>query len=353
VATTTQYAPQRQLDTMLQSAGCSKTVYALVTAETEAAKRSALGHSSTEDANSYFQDFREAWTGKQEAIHVEFFDIWHAWSSPMINIDRKLKPFTYPTAGASEALFHLVADFGNQARVNGFTPTLHIFSGEYEGYKAYAEACGIAVIEHARENWPDVQTRMKHHDMFFISQPSAIDGMMWTELNAFLAALSKANHNSNVVLDATYVGATAQQPKEPIAATQPCVNAVVFSLSKPFGTYYDRIGGVFCRKENLGLFGNKWFKNISSLRIGSELMRRHTVFDLAKKYQALQTISCDMASQQLGGVIMPCDIFILGRGNDVANKELARYLQRPSNTTNLRLCLTPGMAQRIGMTGEL
>ncbi|TGQ64678.1 hypothetical protein EN829_028620 [Mesorhizobium sp. M00.F.Ca.ET.186.01.1.1] len=359
MATTTQYDPRESIDLRLRQAGVSKTVYALVTPEIEAVKAELLGNSSGNGPDpvraTYLDQFRHAWTGKQNALHKRFFDTWLAWAKPMAPLNAADFPFSYPTAGASEPLFHLIADYGNRARIEGFSPRLAIFRGEYEGYKAYAEACGIPVTEYEREAWRDVADSINPLDILCISQPSAIDGMVWTEANAFLRRLSERANPAQMVLDLTYVGATAKPPREAIWADAPCVSAVVISLSKPFGTYYDRIGGVFCRSENLGLFGNQWFKNLTSLQLGIRLMERFDVFAMARRYTSVQASVAEDAGRALGLALAPSDVFILAQAStDIAvDRDLASYLTRAPGAIGARprLCLTPGMAERIGMSG--
>lgn len=357
MATTSQYDPRQKLDLRLRQAGASKTVYALVTPEIETAKAELFGNSGGNGPDpiraAYLDQFRHAWTGKQNALHRRFFDTWLGWSKPMVPLNAADFPFTYPTAGASEPLFHLIADYGNRARVERFSPRLMIFRGEYEGYKAYAEACGVPVTEHERHAWRDVADTIDPQDLLCLSQPSAIDGMVWPEANAFLRRLSERANPPQIVLDLTYVGATAEPPAETIFADAPCVTAVVISLSKPFGAYYDRIGGVFCRSENLGLFGNQWFKNLTSLQLGIRLMEQFDVFAMARRYASIQQSVAEHAGQALGLALMPADVFILAQasaGADV-DPELVSYLTRAPGAIDgrPRLCLTPGMAERIGM----
>src|SRR3954468_19752493 len=145
-----------ELDRRVKNAGASKTVYALVTPETEAAKNLVLGSAvDGPDAarRQHLEQFRDAWTGKQFASHEAFIERWMAWASPVVAIDAADFPWRYPTAGCSEVLFHVISAYGNRARSEKFDPEVHVFAGEYEGYKAYAEACGIAVIEHSRSHW--------------------------------------------------------------------------------------------------------------------------------------------------------------------------------------------------------
>ena len=66
------------------------------------------------------------------------------------------------------------------------------------------------------------------------------------------------------------------------------MTAVIFSLSKPFGVYYHRIGGVLTRAEVPTLRGHLWFKNLFSLHLGERLMAAHGARELPARYAALQ-----------------------------------------------------------------
>ena len=357
VASTTQYNPNVALNARLLGAGCSKTVYALVTPETEAAKAAILGSAGAagpDEARAvHLEQFREAWTSKQGRYHELFFDTWHRWSAPLVELDRGAFPFAYPTAGASEPLRHLIYLYGNLCRRHGRPPRIHIFRGEYEGYKAYAEAAFIEVVEHDRRDWQQVAGSLPDGEWFFLSQPSAIDGNVWPHCNRFVRALSARSNAARLVLDLTYVGAIADPPAERFAAGEACVRNVVLSLSKPFGAYYDRIGGVFCRNQDLGLFGNKWFKSLAALQLGSELMRRHDVFALPRKYADVQRRQAETTGRSLGLKLVPADVYLLGRADiqKDTDQALIDYLRRApadDDTTALRLFLTPAMAAKIG-----
>ncbi len=362
MASTTQYNPQAELNRILLEAGVSRTVYALVTPETEAAKAAVLGNALSDDVvdlarATHLEQFRDAWTGKQDRLHREFFDTWHTWSAPLVALDRGVFQFSYPTAGASEPLRHLIYDYGNIARAEGLAPRIHIFKGEYEGYKAYAEAARIEVVEHDRRDWRQVAGDLPESEWFFLSQPSAIDGNVWPEANMFLRTLSTRSDKPHVIMDMTYVGAIADVQAERFAVSEPCVRNVVFSLSKPFGVYYDRIGGVFSREQDLGLFGNMWFKSLMALQLGTALMRRHDVFALARKYRPLQIKIAQNASEKLGINFGPADIYMLATAPALRgpNSDLADYLRRPASdaSAKLRLCLTPAMAKAVGTAGPV
>jgi hypothetical protein len=341
MSTATQYNPNRDLNSELLAAGLSKTVYALVTPETE-------GLRAQIQKEDYLAQFREAWTGKQDAYHEAFFTKWVEWSSPVVDLDRSKFPFYYPTAGASEAIRQII--FTHKSRYP--KAVIHFFAGEYEGYKAMAEASLMEWREHHRENWrmmfePETGTRgnperMRQHDLFFISQPSAIDGMVWDEFNEFVAMMPA----ESVVADVTYVGAVPESAvREKFNLTDAAIHSVVFSLSKPFGAYYDRIGGVFCREEDPALFGNRWFKNLTSIRYGTLLMNNLSVFDLPHRYARVQQQAIKAAQQTIDAFIKPSDVYILGYNVEPTDTDLGRYLLRDRT---LRVCLTPLMADQIG-----
>ena len=84
--------------------------------------------------------------------------------------------------------------------------------------------------------------------------------------------------------------------------------ALVFSLSKPFGVYYDRIGGVLCRDPMPSLFGNQWFKNLTSLQLGAALLERHDVFDLPRRYKSVQRDAAARIGRRLGLTLSPSDV---------------------------------------------
>lgn len=343
MATSTQYNPNADLNAVLLDAGLSKTVYALVTPETERAKRAALGYAEQNDQDRFMNQFREAWTGKQNAYHEAFFNEWHKWSSPLVDLDRTLYPFTYPTAGASEPLRQIIFDLAARDD-HPRPPRIHVFKGEYEGYRAQAEAAGLAVVEHDRDDWQNAGGCVGaygENDMFFISQPSAIDGNIWRDFNEFVKTVPK----NRLVVDVTYVGAVPYRMIPRFDLNAPSIRAVVFSLSKPFGAYYDRIGGVFMREQDLGLFGNIWFKSLTALTIGRELMKRYDVFALPHRYRKEQEIMCQKAYDKLGLTLTPSDVYMLATGVPEGDSELNQYLTRAGR---LRVCLTPGMSKMIG-----
>lgn len=63
-----------------------------MTPETETTKEAALDGNRPE----YLRSFREAWTGKQDAYHEDFFTRWAEWSPPVIRFQpRRVSPLSH------------------------------------------------------------------------------------------------------------------------------------------------------------------------------------------------------------------------------------------------------------------
>jgi hypothetical protein len=336
-------SPHEQLNALLARAGVSKTVYSYVMPETERALDALLDG----DRELLRDMYRESWTQKQDLMHDEFFDVWKNWAAPIVGLDRSDFPFVYTTAGASEALRETIYAYGHQARIEGFTPAIHVFDGEYEGFGAYAAAAGISIVTHRRDSWRESLGRIGARDQFYISQPSAIDGNVWNDFQAFVAALNKKQPTAKIMLDLTYVGCVARSFRVETASQN--IAAVFISLSKPMGLYYHRVGGVFTRQSSAGLFGNRWFKNLLSLKLGSLMMRRFGVYDLPRRYAAMgQEPAVAELRGNLGLDLEGSDVYMLATAAVPKNPtDLEKYLRRGTGHEKLRLCLTPTIARLV------
>jgi hypothetical protein len=340
--------PQERVQQLLVDSGVSKIVYALVMPETEATIDDVLdGNWDGLGRNGYHHRFREAWTQKQDAAHEAFFSRWLEWVRPIVALDRNSFPYCYPTAGASEGLREVIHAYGARSRQEGFEPTIHLFEGEYEGFAAYARAAAIPVVVHRRSHWFASLDKLRATDQFYVSQPSAIDGMVWQDFDAFANEMYRKQPTAELMLDLSYVGCVPRSFH--VDANHPNIAAVFLSLSKPAGVYYHRIGGMFARDEVLGLFGNKWFKNVSSLAIGTTFMERYSVHELPRKYAPIQQRVIDTINTQLHTNLSPADIFLLGVGpSSETPTDLERFLLRgPSQEAVVRVCLTAKMAYEI------
>jgi hypothetical protein len=326
----------------LLAAGVSGTIYSLVMPESEGALAALV-----RDEESLLDRYREPWTQKQDAMHEAYFDAWIGWSAPIVRFDAADFPFRYPTAGASEGIFKLMSEYLGRMRAEGREPTVHIFEGEYEGFPAYADALGIRCVRHDRSAWQSAPESIYSAGLFWISQPSAIDGHVWPHFGAFVRLLNK-RPDVALIPDLTYVGSVAR-PFE-VVLDSPNIPAFVISHSKPFGGYYHRVGGVFSRTDRPSLFGNKWFKNLLSLSWGTEMMRRYDVFELPSKYRPIQKEACRRADEALGiGALEPADVLLMGTASaDAAQSDVLRTVVRGSPSEQVvRLCLTPAMTVLI------
>ncbi|MEA3009285.1 MAG: hypothetical protein QOJ91_977 [Sphingomonadales bacterium] len=322
----------------LLAAGASGTIYSLVMPESEAALAAVVA------GPDFLDRYREPWTQKQDSMHEAYFDEWLRWSAPVVSIRGEEFPFRYPTAGASEAIFKLLAEFASERRAAGREPTVHMFEGEYEGFAAYADALKVRIVRHDRAAWNDVPAKLDSDSQFWISQPSAIDGTVWPDFEAFVEATAKEDRGATIVPDLTYVGSVARDYR--IALDSPAIPAIVISHSKPFGGYYHRVGGVLARREHPSLFGNKWFKNLLSLAWGTEMMRRHGIFELPRKYRPVQEEAARRAGRLLGvDGLVPTDVLLLATAEPYPALPplLASVLRGSPEERVVRLCMTPAM----------
>ena len=317
----------------------------------EAITPALLSHYVMQELNAHRAEYRDmfkaAWTSRQDHVDPQFFDAWRKWSAPAVTLAPELSNNAYPTAGASEGLREVIDAYGNQARAKGFTPTIHVFHGEYEGFGAYAEAANIRVVRHDRSNWGYSIEKIGPNDQFYISQPSAIDGNVWPEFDSFARALHTSQPKAKLMLDLTYVGSVAKDFH--IDATHPNIPTVFFSLSKPFGVYYHRIGGVLSKEAYPGLLGNKWFKGLQGMRAGTALLERSDVYALPRKYEDLRQQALANVSERLGVKFNASDVTLFATAQPAGDEnEVMRSLKRGTPGREfLRICITPELSRLI------
>lgn len=334
-----------QLNKIIKDAGLSRTVYAFVMPQTQQVIDRIVGNDGSVARAEFHEMYTEAWTQKQDVMHQDFFETWRCWVKDVVTLGDQLA-FEYPTAGASEPIRDAIYQYAIQARTEGFEPKIHVFAGEYEGYSSYADAAGVKVVVHDRNHWQDNLESIDEHAQFYLSHPSAIDGSVWPDYDHFMRTLQEIQPEAKIMLDLTYVGCVARDYH--IRADYKNIDKIFFSLSKPFGLYYHRCGGMLSRDENKGLFGNKWFKNLLSLKIGTEMMREYDVHALPRFYRNVQDAACAAASSAIGLEVKPSDVFLLGKAQiPKAPKPLHKYLQRHPRHGFARVCLTPSMAHIV------
>jgi hypothetical protein len=305
--------------------GFSTAVYGLVLPET----RATVARLWTAQPNELYE---APYEDRQDYAHVVFLDAWQAWVGSHVRLGDL--PFRYVTNGSSEAIRESVWNLGHDASDQHRAAAVHVFAGEYEGYAAYARAAGIPVIAHDRDAWADIAYAPNTLHRWYVSQPSAIDGNLWADFPGFLEATTR--HGVEVAVDLAYVGATPQLPSMDLSA--PNVRYVFFSLSKVFGVFYHRVGGVLSRTPLLGLEGNKWFKNIFSLYLGTTLIRESpSPLALPAKYQRAQAEACRMLRERHEIPLRPSDVILL------ASTPAGPYPAAFRRGGGYRWCLTPTM----------
>jgi hypothetical protein len=301
----------------------SKTVYSLIYPES----RQVIEELWTSKPLYLYE---EAYLRHQDKYHEDFLKSWQQWSSPVVLVDYSSFPHAYPANGSSEALREILAQYASEELKLHREPTLHVFHGEYEGYEAYAKTYGIKIVKHERSNWLASVNLIKAHHYFFLSQPSSVDGNVWPEYDNFLSTLSQMP-GVQVLVDLCYVGCVGKDFT--INLNHSAIKHFCFSLSKVFGVYYHRIGGVFSKTPVPGLHGNIWFKNLFSLLLGKILMDKFSVFELPKKYHFVQSLGLThFPTWQASDVI-----FLIN--HDSAPEEFQEFQRGP----NFRACLTPLM----------
>lgn len=258
----------------------------------------------------------------QENKEKEFFSLWKQWSSPVVTHNQELKYF-YPTNGSSEAIREVIYQLKNRKR------RMVIFKNDYEGYKAFALSCKLKFVEIDKDK--ALKFKFKDDDTLVFSHPASFDGNIWEGYDELMASLS--DKKTQVYVDLCYVGTVAREYK--INLDYSNIEGTFISLSKVFGVYFQRIGGLVSKNEEAGLFGNQWFKNMFSLHFGMELIKTFSVYELPRKYKEKQEQLCNEISEQLNAKVEPSDVVFLAY-----SKEIIKDYERGKGS---RFCLTPGL----------
>lgn len=285
--------------------------------------------------------YEAPYAGRQDHINGEFLDRWLGWSSAAVRLEHASLAHRYATAGSSEAIRERIAQHAVEGHRGRTAPVVHVFEGEYEGYAALAEGYGVTVVRHDRTRWEESFAAAVRSpdadDLVLLSQPSAIDGNLWAEYPAFIRFLERRHPRLRVGLDATYVGSVAREYE--IDARSPIIDTVFFSLSKVFGVYYHRVGGVLTRRPLPGLVGNKWFRNTFSLHLGERLMAAHPHRAIPGRYAGHQAESIRQVCAALGVPAVASDVVLLAA--HPWRDDLPSVVTDLRRGPMVRYCLTP------------
>lgn len=268
--------------------------------------------------------FDRSYQKSQEGKEVEFIEKWKTWTSSVLSGLENYSHF-YPTNGSSEAIREIIYQIKVQNR------KLVIIENDYEGYKAFAIACNLYFTVLKKEEL--LNYAFQPDDTLVFSHPSSIDGNLYSDYDQLMTKIDKNYPQTQVYVDLCYVGTIAKDYH--ININYNCIQGCFMSLSKVFGVYYHRIGGLLSKKTEAGLFGNQWFKNMFSLQLGIELMKSFTIFTLPQAIKPYQDRLCSELSSDLNIAVKPCDVAILAYSDQVHNDYARGNLSR--------ICLTPGL----------
>lgn len=266
----------------------------------------------------------------QTEIESKFKKSWINWSKDQISFNESLFYF-YNSAGSSEAIRESLA----RLKASGID-TIYTFTGDYEGYKSLAEAYNLKIISLNRYSWKTIKPNSLK-GAFYFSNPSSIDGNVWDDTQDFINKMTQDNPECLLRIDLCYVGTSSKK----LNLNLNDVDMIFFSLSKVFGVYFHRIGGVFSKNKMLGLEGNKWFKNLFSLHLGIKLLDTYNINYFPNKYQKVQTEALLTINKEYNLNFEPSDVIILGHSKD----EVSGYTRESLKSS--RICLTPIMSEVI------
>jgi len=240
----------------------------------------------------------------------------------------------YPTSGSSTAIFHLLAEAA-AAR----TTTIRVLDGEYEGFGEYARAVGLAVevID------PDICDPARLvPGLWFISDPSARDGN-WIG-GGLIERLCDAGHR--LVIDLAYLGTAGHSRVE---LSHPNIEAVVVSLSKPWGLFRFRVGTCYSRQPVPSLYAQRWFKDIGRLLGGLRIVEALPPGVLEQRWRPVQSAVLRRIADETGLRLRPSAVFLLANlsAHDASHLSAGqRGLIEPyARGRGYRFCLTPYFEQ--------
>lgn len=267
-----------------------------------------------------------------DELHLPLFERFTAYHRAEVT-GWEAFPHRYPVSGSSEGLFHLLAEHRTA------TPGLALYAldGEYEGYRAYAESLRVPLV-----TLPPEALLTAPAGRLFLSHPSARDGNP-VDRELLRALLDR----HRVVLDLAYLGMTAA-PLD-LDLDHPNVDAVVTSMSKPFGLYYHRVGFCFARRPIASLYATKWFKNAASITLAERVLDRIPPRSLAERYRPLQLATLDRLSAEGGPRLTPSEVFLLAWTDRDPGADLAGFRR----ADRWRFCLTERLRRERSDTEEV
>lgn len=222
-------------------------------------------------------------------------------------------PYVSYSNGTTEAF--------DKFRIRHRNRRLRVLSDEYQYHHMYLGAEPIASFHTLDAN-----------DCLIISAPFAATGNPHPMMDTILAVCTYLN--IPVLIDAAYYGLCGECE---FIWDSPCVEAVAFSLSKPFGASIYRVGMRFSRYncDSMSEFSDDRYVNRLGACLGMELMTNTSPDTLYNNYRSQQLALCkDMDLTPSKSVIFGLDTNNLyphtSRRDEQARLCLSRVLVKPS-----------------------
>jgi hypothetical protein len=212
-----------------------------------------------------------------------------------------------------------LSEFSHMYPVNGITEGLNYLSMENKTKKIQLTPGDYEWLKYVHR--PNVVD--KEGDILYISNPSAIDGMIYndTEWKKII------DSHKEIALDVAYIGSTKNKQIE----LNENVKYVFVGLSKMLGVSNLRIGFIFQKNRSISLQAlthQNFYFNPNSLLATLDLLDNFELGYIHKKYNKSQKQICDEYN------LKQSDVVYMGTSDD------PRYNFWKRDNSN-RLCLTP------------
>lgn len=330
---------ERNVITDLADIGVIGQVYSLVYPETRAVREELYNDPNTLEMHEH------AYKGVGSNDHAIFLSNYKEWIAPIASISSKQFPYEYVGNGSSEPIREVIGKHIIDTLLSGGDPSFHVFNDEYQGYEAIVDAYSssvpskVRVLKHDRVDFEQMAGSLGKGSRIMLSQPSSINGNYWKEYDEFMKWLEQYFPEVPVSIDFAFAGATTNP--DLINLNYPNIDNVIFSLSKTFGVYRDRTGGVFSKSEIPSLYGNRWFNNAFSLAMGNNLLASYRPSELPSKYASIQQEVVSSVVGILGEEVFASDVLLIAnQPTQSSNPDVMSHFKRGAGT---RFCLTPAI----------
>jgi hypothetical protein len=241
-------------------------------------------------------------------------------------IDSAARPWRYPLHGSAAGIGQLMTHL----RVVESVREIYLLQGDYEGYAAQATNNGLAVRVLGRDEAMGISGAV-----WFISNPSAIDGEPLGD--TWVAELCEHNR---VVVDVAYHGLCGQRS----VVVPESAWAVLWSLSKPWGLFWRRVGILAACVEIPCAYGTRWYKDPQALMGAWAVVAKYEPWAMAERYRWAQNEAVALLAG-VGVRTRAASTLLLARVHqtdvDEAVWEQLGRAERVNGSGVARVCLSP------------